>query len=506
MRKRTREVSTEFKILIVDDDVGIIDSLSVLLNRAGYFFKGTTDPIEAIEMVRNDHYDLLILDFLMIPIHGDQVVERIRKFNKEIYILLLTGHKDLSPPLHTIRELDIQGYCEKSNRFDQLLLLIESGIKSIAQMRIISRFRDGLNSILSAVPRIYQLQPIDSILEEILIQILPVINGTDAFILVDNVSTDTKADPRNQSFFKGIGRFHGSIGHFWESMSPSLIEDIGRSRATSDKVFSETGVLVPLLNESKHSIGVIYVEGCDRGDGLKLLEIFSGQAASSLLNAFLHSMVNIKNEELDRTYVLLKRRYLDTIEALRKVVDAKDEYTRGHSDRVAYYSFELGRAAGLSTEDLETLKLGGLFHDVGKIGTSDDILLKETRLSSEEFDVVKRHTVTGANILSVISMFQKVVPLVRSHHEHLDGSGYPDGLKGDEVPYLARIISIADAYDAMMSNRAYRDKLGVEKVKSELIQGKNSQFDAKLVDIFVSLIDEFLPPEEIGLKDFFMEY
>jgi CheY-like chemotaxis protein len=150
-------------------------------------------------MVRNEKFDLLILDFLMTPIHGDTVVERIREFNKELYILLLTGHKDLSPPLSTIRELDIQGYCEKSKRFDQLLLLIESGIKSISQMRIISKFRDGLNSILTAVPRIYQLQPIDTILEEILIQIMPIIKGTDAFILVDDVSS---LESRNRSFFK----------------------------------------------------------------------------------------------------------------------------------------------------------------------------------------------------------------------------------------------------------------------------------------------------------------
>lgn len=503
MRKKAREVSAEFRILIVDDDVGIIDSLSVLLNRAGYFFKGTTDPLEAIEMVRNEKFDLLILDFLMTPIHGDQVVERIRMFNKELYILLLTGHKDLSPPLHTIRELDIQGYCEKSNRFDQLLLLIESGIKSISQMRIISKFRDGLNSILTAVPRIYQLQPIDSILEEILIQIMPIIQGTDAFILVDDVSNQ---ESRNRSFFKGIGRFHGSIGHFWESLSPRLMEDLGRTRATCEKVFSDIGVLVPLLDESKHSIGVIYVEGCDRDDGLKLLEIFSSQAASSLQNAFLHSLVNIKNEELDRTYVLLKRRYLDTIEALRKVVDAKDEYTRGHSDRVAYYAYELGRAVGLDEDDIETLKLGGLFHDVGKIGTADDILLKDTQLSQDEFDEIKRHTVTGANILSVITMFKNVVPLVRHHHEHFDGRGYPDGLAGEDIPYLARILSVADAYDAMMSNRVYRNKLGAGQIVEELLRGRGSQFDTRLVDTFVELIDSFIPPDQIGLKDFFSEY
>jgi DNA-binding NtrC family response regulator len=122
----------DFKIMVLDDEQGIIDSLSIFLT--SYHFTGITDPLKAIEMIKAEHYDLLILDFLMMPIHGDQVVEEIRKFNSDLYILLLTGHKDLAPPLETIKKLDIQGYCEKSDKFDQLLLLIESGLKSVSQI------------------------------------------------------------------------------------------------------------------------------------------------------------------------------------------------------------------------------------------------------------------------------------------------------------------------------------------------------------------------------------
>ena len=122
---------SKYKIIVVDDESGIIDSLSVFLRKSGYTLVGVTDPLEAIERVKKEHFDLMLLDFIMSPIHGDKVVEEIRKFNKELYILLLTGHKDLAPPLETIKRLDIQGYCEKSDKFDQLLLLIESGIKSI---------------------------------------------------------------------------------------------------------------------------------------------------------------------------------------------------------------------------------------------------------------------------------------------------------------------------------------------------------------------------------------
>lgn len=140
MRKKMREINSNIRILIVDDEPGIIDSLSIMLRRSGYYYEGCTNPLEAVEKVKNGNFDLMILDYLMTPIHGDIVVERIRQFNKEIYILLLTGHKDLAPPLETIKSLDIQGYCEKSDRFDQLQLLIESGVKSITMMRTIKSF------------------------------------------------------------------------------------------------------------------------------------------------------------------------------------------------------------------------------------------------------------------------------------------------------------------------------------------------------------------------------
>ena len=132
MRKYVQEVvSSPYKIMAVDDDPGILDSLTVVLKRNGYSLVTFTNPLDALNELKTNNYDLLLLDFIMSPLHGDQVVAEIRKFDKDLYILLLTGHKDLAPPLDTIKQLDIQGYCEKSDNFDQLLLLIESGLKAI---------------------------------------------------------------------------------------------------------------------------------------------------------------------------------------------------------------------------------------------------------------------------------------------------------------------------------------------------------------------------------------
>lgn len=486
MRRKSQSAASNFKILVVDDEVGIIDSLSVVLKRNGYSFTGITNPLDAIERVKNEHFDLMILDYLMYPIHGDAVVQNIRDFNTELYILLLTGHKDLAPPLETIRALDIQGYCEKSDRFDQLLLLVESGIKSISQMRTIKKFRDGLNRILQAVPKIYQLQPIDSILEDILSEIMPLVDSENAFILVDDAMD---LEDVNKSIFKGIGKYKAEINYFMEMLSPSLMEQIGFARISKQVVKLEQGVIIPFINEYHQAIGVIYVESKNIDEGLKLLEIYSNQAASSINNAFLHSLVNVKNDELNKTYEQLKMRYMDTIEALRQAVDAKDIYTRGHSDRVAYYAVRVGEAMGLTTEELEILRISGIFHDVGKIGTADDILLKTDKLDEKELMEIQKHPLKGARILSAVSMFKDVVPVVKCHHERIDGTGYPEGLAGDRIPLLARIISVADAFDAMMSDRLYRSKLNLEEARQQLINGAGTQFDERVVRHFIPLVD-----------------
>ncbi len=492
MRKdRETGVTEEYKIMIIDDEEGILDSIQALLTRNGYWCRGFTNPLEGLDEISKEHYDMLVLDYFMEPINGEMVVEKIRKTNYELYILLLTGHKDLAPPLATIKSLDIQAYCEKSDKLDQLQLLIESGIKSISQMRTIKKFRDGLKGILSSVPRIYHLQPIGSILEEILAQ-LPVVKKADAFILVDDIPNTESLlnDNRKKSIYKGTGKYNVNIEEFPELLEYELMEAIGRARTAMEVVNHRGGVIVPLVDVFHNAIGAIYMDGFDSAEGAELLQIFAQQAASSINNAFLHSLVNIKNEELNRTYDQLKERYMDTIQVLRLAVEAKDVYTRGHSDRVALYAMKIGRKLGLPEEELEYLRIAGIFHDIGKIGTSDEILLKKDKLSAPEYEEVKKHPIKGALMLSAVSMFQGIVPIVRQHHERFDGKGYPDGLKKDQISFPACIISVADAFDAMMSDRNYRKHLSFEDTKRQLINGSGTQFNPKVVDVFLEILKE----------------
>ena len=171
-------------------------------------------------------------------------------------------------------------------------------------------------------------------------------------------------------------------------------------------------------------------------------------------------------------------------------LDMKDSYTFGHSTRVAFYSQELGKEIGLSSEELYQLELASLFHDIGKIGIPDNILLKPTRLSQDEFTIMKTHPERSEEVLKNFSPFEKIAQYARHHHERYDGKGYPDNLKGEDIPYFSRIILISDTFDAMTSDRPYRKGLSYDVAFSELEEFAGSQFDPKLSKIFVKAMEK----------------
>lgn len=185
-----------------------------------------------------------------------------------------------------------------------------------------------------------------------------------------------------------------------------------------------------------------------------------------------------------------ERLSLHVIQTLADAIDAKDTYTNGHSVRVATYSREIAKRAGYSEKQQSEIYMMGLLHDVGKIGVPDAVINKPARLSNEEFELIKNHPVMGARILKNIKELPKLATGARWHHERYDGMGYPDGLSGTDIPEEARIIAVADAYDAMTSHRSYRDVLPQGVVRDEIEKGKGTQFDPAFADIMLFMIDE----------------
>ncbi len=182
--------------------------------------------------------------------------------------------------------------------------------------------------------------------------------------------------------------------------------------------------------------------------------------------------------------------FIHVVQALAEAIDAKDTYTNGHSDRVARYSREIAKRAGYSDREQNDIYMMGLLHDVGKIGVPDAVINKPARLDDEEFELIKNHPVMGARILKNIEEMPQLAKGARWHHERYGGGGYPDGLKGEDIPKEARIIAVADAYDAMSSRRSYRDVLPQSVVREEIVKGRGSQFDPVFADIMLAMIDE----------------
>lgn len=319
------------KIMILDNDTGITDAFSAIFSSYGYEVTCVIDPIIALEKLKAEKFDILILSYLIQPFHGDKVVELIREFDKDLYIIIMTAHKDLAPPIETMHTLDIQAYFEKSSNFNDIIMLVESGVKYIRTMR-----------------------------------------------------------------------------------------------------------------------------------------------------------------QLKDMNVVFEKYYIQFAEVLKNTVEAKDNYTKGHSDRVAYYSVLLANYLELPADEVETIRLAGLFHDIGKIGISDTILQKPAKLTEQEYEHIKMHPVIGANILASSDILKDIIPGVRHHHERYDGKGYPDGFKGENIPFVARLLAVCDTFDAVTSRRAYRDNLPLETAINILTENKGTQFDTKLVDAFLKTIDKNL--------------
>lgn len=181
----------------------------------------------------------------------------------------------------------------------------------------------------------------------------------------------------------------------------------------------------------------------------------------------------------------LRETFLGAVKALAEALDAKDSYTNGHSRRMTEVVVMMAREMGLDNRVVEQVRLAGLVHDIGKIGVSEEILLKPGKLSNEEFAAIREHPVAGEKILKSVVRDQDVLSMVRHHHERFAGGGYPEGLAGADIPMGARLLSVADAYDAMTSNRPYRDALTPEKARSQLLANRGSQFDPDAVDVFI---------------------
>ena len=328
-------------VLIIDEDINLMNAMSLILKKYDINLFAHTEPLTAIQELRanTDKYDVLVINYILSNTKGDEIIRLIRQFNKDIYIILMSSHKQLAPSIDIMRSLDIQAFFEKGANFDDLILLIESGFKHIKQI-------------------------------------------------------------------KNIQQMSNVIDRFGLEFATAVVNMIG----------------------------------------------------------------------------------------------ARDKYTGDHSTRVSAYATLLAQELGLNDEEIKLISLAANFHDMGKVGISDSILLKEGKLTDEEYEIIKLHPVIAVNILSTCVTFKDVLPIIRHHHERIDGKGYPDGLSGENIPYYARLLSVCDTFDAITSRRVYRDQATIEEALNEINRVKGSQLDSELVETFTSMVNSKMSKIEKIIK------
>jgi putative nucleotidyltransferase with HDIG domain len=277
----------------------------------------------------------------------------------------------------------------------------------------------------------------------------------------------------------------GIAGWVAEHRTPLMVADVTKDSRYSMKADDTSGyktkniICVPVMVKQK-VIGVLQAinklnnEHFSNED-LELFKLLSNQVAIAIENAILYEKIHTA--------------FLEVSEALAESIEKRDPYTGGHTKRVLAYSMAIAKHIKLHDDEVEKLKIAAILHDIGKIGVEDKILRKKGELTDEEYQVMKKHPTFGVEILGNIKQLKDIIPGMRYHHERTDGKGYPNGLKGNNIPLIARIISVADTYDAMTTNRPYHDGFSNSKAIAELKRCTGSQFDKDVVDAFIKAFE-----------------
>ena len=450
------------RILMIDDDA-ISRKLATHILEGKYDVICASSGAEGLQILRSSAIDLVLLDLYMLDMNGLEVLQQIREdvsiSDTKVIILSFSGIR--TDVIESIR-LGVLDFIRKPFLASDLLERIQAALSIERKDRILVVDDDNIN--LKITERILRI-PYD---------VICVSSGTEAIEYLKEHTPDLILLDLHMPDMNGLELLA-------KLQCKSELADIPVIFLTADNDQAAEGKIL-------QAGAMDYIQKPFSAEVLlrrisRILELYHYQKS-------LQREVEKKTEELlekNRKYVNLSTQVMTT---LASVIDAKDTYTNGHSLRVAQYSLELARRMGKNSQELSEIYYTALLHDIGKVGVPDEIINKEGRLTDEEYQCMKKHPEIGATILENISEMPSISVGAHWHHERYDGSGYPDGLKGEQIPEIARIISVADAYDAMTSNRSYRKLLSQDKVRSEIECGQGIQFDPKIADHMLEMINE----------------
>ncbi len=496
-------------ILIVDDEASILEITSEFFKLRGYTAFTAENGKEALNVLAAVKIDCCFSDINMPEMDGLELAEEIRKIDNTIPVIIMTGYPSLDNTIQTLKNgvvdflikpvnLNQMEIClkrvlrERQLFVDNVLLKKEiEGKKELEKLNFELKYKLDELHLLNNIMKDFsaQIGTTSDVFRKIVGSAMEISSGFEASFYIVNESvpkpfevaiagSDTAPDREPNCEDECRESLEALIKEVASDGRPLVVENNKGVRGVSREICSL--MVVPIEIRSK-IFGVLTVITKDSSISfndrdLYYLSFMTSSAASSIEN---HALYENIYENL-----------FATLYGFVKALEARDPYTQQHSNRVTGLAMTMGRAMGCTAEEIEVLNVAGRLHDIGKIGIRDSILLKPGRLTNDEFMKIKEHPVIGSEIMGRLGLWDREKNIVRSHHERYDGKGYPSGLAKEEVPFLARILSVADVYDAVASDRAYRKRMEEGAILEIIESGREAQFDPAVVDIFMMLYHE----------------
>lgn len=495
-------------ILIVDDEASIRGVVGEYFRRRGYQVLTAGDGAAALDILDQGGVDCCFTDINMPGMNGLELAERIHLADSTLPVIVMTGYPSLDASIHTLRhgvvdflikpvnlkqmELSLQRAIRQRAVFMENMLLKQE-VKGKDRLEKLNRELltkinelDTANRVMAHFAATASVSHAFQRAVSIALEVVPADcarffvvgppDGQPHEVAAAHRSTGaaSPAPPDLGSAFGGgpDGEITRLVKEASAASAPLLVagaEAAGRLPARTSSLLA-----VPVQIRGK-VFGVLTAETFAEGRSFTEKDLFYLSLTTQSAGSAIETLALYEN---------LYENLFATLYGFVNALEARDLYTRQHSTRVTEIALTLGRELNCSAEELNVLSFAGPLHDIGKIGIRDEILLKPGRLTAEEFEKIKEHPVIGANMLTQLGLWERERQIIRCHHERFDGAGYPDGLARDEIPFLARILSVADAYDAMASDRAYRQRMAENLILEVIRQGAGSQFDPLIVEVF----------------------
>ncbi len=488
------------RILVVDDERVIREILAEFLTLEGFSVHTVEDGEKALTELRLHPYDLLITDLKMPRLSGLQLLEKIESERLGVLTVLMTGFGTVETAIEAMKK-GAYDYLLKPFKVEEVIHVVERALYRQRLQAENIRLREALT--IYKVSEAIALSPdIDKILDVVLHAATDEVKADVATLHLLDAHTG-KFEERVRIVGDAVVGHPGVPSPAFGVLSEQFANGVpilahgGRASRffTEDRAPAELAsfVAVPLQVRGT-TVGVLNVFSFTHGKKFdeghrKMLAVLASRAASAIDSARLYGELRASNDSLTKANVSLEEMFQQTVAGFAQALEESDLYTRGHSERVAVYSEILARGLALPEAEIRRIVQAGVMHDVGKIGVRYDMLNKPGKLTPEEVAVFRQHPEKGKRILEPVPCLHGLIDGCWCHHEWFDGGGYPRGLSGQNIPLLGRIVAIADAYDAMTSDRAYRRALSHEIAVSEIERCSGTQFDPELGDAFVKLVE-----------------